>query len=129
MTLKNLKVLVVEDDAIMSAFVVRTLSRLGIVDVQVCVDGDSALKAIEGFLPDVVLTDVHMDPVNGIEFVKQLRIHTNVTLRSTPVIFMSSDLSRETLGDTLALDSVAYIVKPPLLETLRAKLEQAIQSR
>ena len=82
-----------------------------------------------GFVPDVVLTDVHMRPVNGIEFVQKLRASSDSRLRSTPVIFMSGDSSRETLGNTMALDSVAYIVKPPRLEVLRAKLEQALQSR
>ena len=86
------------------------------------------MKLIDSFVPDVILTDVHMKPVNGIEFVKKLRTHSNTKLRSTPVIFMSADSSPDTLGDTMALGSVAYILKPPRLETLRAKLEQAVQS-
>ena len=125
MALDSTKVLLVEDDEVMSTYVVKTLARLNINDVQVCVDGNSALKAMAGFVPDVVLTDVHMRPVNGIE----LRASSDSRLRSTPVIFMSGDSSRETLGNTMALDSVAYIVKPPRLEVLRAKLEQALQSR
>ena len=129
MTLDRTKVLLVEDDAVMSSYVVKTLSRLNIDDIQVCVDGNSALKLIDSFAPDVILTDVHMKPVNGIEFVQKLRTHSNTKLRSTPVIFMSADSSSDTLGDTMALGSVAFIVKPPLLVTLRAKLEQALQSR
>lgn len=129
MALDSTKVLLVEDDEVMSTYVVKTLARLNINDVQVCVDGNSALKAMAGFVPDVVLTDVHMRPVNGIEFVQKLRASADSRLRSTPVIFMSGDSSRETLGNTMALDSVAYIVKPPRLEVLRAKLEQALQSR
>lgn len=129
MALDSTKVLVVEDDAVMTSFVLKTLARLSIENVEVCVDGTSALKLVNTFQPDVILTDVHMKPVNGIEFVQNLRGHANAKLRTTPVIFMSADSSRETLGNTMAVDSVAYIVKPPRLETLRAKLEQALQGR
>lgn len=129
MALDSTKVLVVEDDAVMTSFVLKTLARLSIENVEVCVDGTSALKLVNTFQPDVILTDVHMKPVNGIEFIQNLRGHANAKLRTTPVIFMSADSSRETLGNTMAVDSVAYIVKPPRLETLRAKLEQALQGR
>lgn len=129
MALDSTKVLVVEDDAVMTSFVLKTLARLSIENVEVCVDGTSALKLVNTFQPDVILTDVHMKPVNGIEFIQNLRGHANAKLRTTPVIFMSADSSRETLGNTMAVDSVAYIVKPPRLETLRAKLKQALQGR
>lgn len=129
MSIENIKVLVVEDDTVMSSYVVKTLTRLNVKDVELCVDGDSAMKVIGTFMPDVILTDVHMYPVNGIEFAQKLRAHANSKLRSTPIIFMSADSSRETLGNTMAVDSVAYIVKPPRLEVLRAKLEQATQGR
>lgn len=129
MTLTSTKVLIVEDDAVMATFVVSSLRRLAIETVTVCTDGNSALKSVSSLMPDVILTDVHMKPMDGIEFVQKLRGHANASLRRIPVIFMSADSSRETLDGTMALDSVAYIVKPPRLETLRAKIQQAVQGR
>ena len=129
MKFENTKVLLVEDDAVMSTFVVKTLQRLGVETIEVCGDGISAMKMLASFVPDVILTDVHMKPMNGIEFIQKLRANLSAGIRSIPVIFMSADSSQATLGGTMALGSVAYILKPPRMETLKAKLIQAIQSR
>jgi two-component system chemotaxis response regulator CheY len=121
------RVIVVEDDALMCKFVVSSLRRLGIQTIETCVDGSSAMKLVESFKPDLVLTDVHMEPVNGLEFVRQLRASLNEALRKTRVIIMSSDASSATLEAVLPLGTSGYIVKPPKLDVLRAKLESALR--
>ncbi len=124
----NARVLVVEDDAVMRSFVTNALQRLGVREVKDCVDGDSALALVASFKPDVVLTDVHMDPTDGFEFVRRLREHPDHALRKTPVIFMSADSSSTTLQEALPLGTFGYIVKPPSSATLRAKLERALRA-
>lgn len=128
MILANARILVVDDDPVMRKYVLTVLGRLGVADVQECADGASALKLASTFWPDVVLTDIHMDPVGGLEFVRQLRESPSVELRRTRVIFMSSDSSAGTLEEAMPLGTHGYIVKPPRPETLRAKLLQALQS-
>ena len=80
------------------------------------------------FKPDLILTDVHMQPMGGLEFVKKLRSASNPMVKNIKVIFMSADASAETIGEALPLGIVGYIVKPPRLEALRAKMEQALGS-
>lgn len=120
------RVLVVDDEVVMRTFVVNSLRRLGIQAIEECADGAAALAAVETFRPDMVLTDIHMEPMGGLEFVKQLRALPNLSLRKTRVIFMSADASTGTLEAALPLGSCGYIVKPPRPETLRAKLELAL---
>ena len=62
-------VIVVEDEKVMSTFILNSLRRIGILDLYVCPDGASALREVIRLKPDLILTDVHMQPVGGIEFV------------------------------------------------------------
>lgn len=121
------RVLVVDDDEVMRTFVVNSLRRLGIQAIETAVDGGSALRAMISFQPDLVLTDIHMQPMDGIEFVRQLRKHANPLVKNMKVIFMSADASTETLEQALPLGTFGYIVKPPRLEILQAKIELALK--
>lgn len=111
----------------MRSFVVNSLRRMGIQAIETCPDGASALKQLEIFKPDLVLTDIHMEPMDGLEFVRQLRASPNMALRKTRIIFMSADASSGTLAEALPLGTFGYIVKPPRPETLQAKLEFALR--
>lgn len=126
MKITSARILVVDDDAVMRNYVVNTLRRMGIQTIETCVDGSTALEFVKSFKPDLVLTDVHMAPLNGIEFVRQLRALPDLALRKTRVIFMSADSSSGTLTEALPLGTFGYIVKPPRPETLQAKLELAL---
>jgi len=127
MKITSARILVVDDDAVMRSFVVGSLRRMGIQLIETCADGTRAYALVESFKPDLVLTDIHMDPMDGLEFVRQLRAHPNPALRKTRVIFMSSDASSATLEEALPLGTFGYIVKPPRPETLQAKLEMALK--
>ncbi len=120
------RILVVDDDAVMRTFVVSSLRRLGIQTIEQCADGSAALAAVEAFKPDLVLTDIHMEPMGGLEFVRQLRALPTASMRKTRVIFMSVDASTGTLEEALPLGSFGYILKPPKPEILQAKLETAL---
>lgn len=127
MKITSARILVVDDDAVMRTYVVNTLRRMGIQTIETCVDGTQALEMVQSFKPDLVLTDIHMSPMNGLEFVRQLRVLPSIPLRSTRVIFMSADASSGTLSEALPLGTFGYIVKPPRPETLQAKLELALR--
>ena len=118
--------LVVEDDPVMGEFIENALKDLHVQTIRICADGYSALKVLASFTPTVILTDIHMKPFDGFEFVRQLHANLNPIRRQIPVIFMSSDSSPETLKSALGLGACGFIVKPPCLETLRMKMVQAM---
>jgi two-component system chemotaxis response regulator CheY len=128
MDIKRARVVVVEDESVMSTFILNSLRRLGILDLYAFSDGATALKEVIKLKPDLILTDVHMQPVGGIEFVRQLRGLPNNLLSNTKVIFLSADSSMSTVGEALPLGVSGYIVKPPVLAALGAKIEQALNS-
>jgi CheY-like chemotaxis protein len=127
MDLKRARVVVVEDEKIMSTFILGNLRRIGILDLYAFADGTEALREVPKLKPDLILTDVHMQPMGGIEFVRQLRSGANNRIANTPVIFLSADSSAITVGEALPLGVAGYIVKPPNLAALTAKIEQALK--
>jgi len=127
MNITKARILVVDDDRLMRTFVANSLMRIGIQDVHECEDGGAALISAVKLQPDLILTDIHMEPMDGLEFVKKLRGLPNQAVSHTKVIFMSADASKETLGAALPLGILGYIVKPPKLEALQAKIEAALK--
>ncbi len=121
------RILVVDDDEVMRSFVVNTLRRMGIQSIETASDGINALRTMITFKPDLVLTDIHMQPMDGLDFVRQLRAHSNPVVNSMRVIFMSADASTGTLEEAMPLGTYGYIVKPPRLDNLQAKIEQALK--
>jgi CheY-like chemotaxis protein len=126
MDIKRARLFVVEDEKVMSTFILNSLRRLGILDLYAFEDGASALKEVTKLKPDLILTDVHMEPLGGIEFVKQLRSLSSNQVSNTPVIFLSADSSSSTVGEALPLGVAGYMVKPPNLKVLAAKIEAAL---
>lgn len=127
MDIKAARVVVVDDESIMRTFILNSLRRLGILDLYAFEEGATALREVIKLKPDLVLTDVHMLPMGGIEFVRQLRSHSNNQISNTRVIFLSADSSMSTVGEVLPLGVSGYIVKPPALNALAAKIEQALR--
>jgi CheY-like chemotaxis protein len=126
MDVKRARVIVVEDEKIMSTFILGNLRRLGILDLYAFQDGAAALREMVNLKPDLILTDVHMQPMGGIEFVRNLRNSAHSQIANTPVIFLSADSSAATVGEALPLGVAGYIVKPPSLAALDAKIELAL---
>nr|WP_315490860.1 response regulator [uncultured Rhodoferax sp.] len=127
MLLSDAKILVVEDDPLMRTFTANMLTRLGISHLKECVDGTAALREVPKFQPDVIVTDIHMKPMGGLEFVKKLGQLSKTGGDQFKVILMSADSSRETLSEALPLGVHAYIVKPPRLSDLKSKIESALR--
>ena len=100
MNIEDAKVLLVDDDGVMRMFIVNLLTRLGVQNVQEAIDGQSGLQQVASFRPDIIISDIHMSPVGGLEFVKQLRAHPVIGLRKTPVLLMSADTSSQTVSYT-----------------------------
>ena len=129
MKLDEAKVLVVEDDPVMTSYVVSMLRRMGVSQVMEARDGATGLAMAASKVPDVILSDIHMAPMDGFEFVRNLRKHPVIELRKIPVLIMSADSSTDKLNQSVPLGIVGYIVKPPNVSTLKTKIEHALKFR
>ncbi len=122
----KMRVLLVDDEPIMRKFVADLLRQMGIHQIHEASEGKGALVEAIKFQPDLVLSDIHMEPMDGIEFVKKLRALPNPYFAHVPVILMTADTSKETLTEALPLGIKGYMIKPPTLEAMRAKIKAAV---
>jgi len=94
-------------------------------DISVALDGESALEDIESHPPSLILLDIMMPGIDGLEVCR--RIKSSPTLGNIPIIFLSGkdDLKSKTLG--FELGAVDYITKPFQLSELKARVKTHIE--
>lgn len=112
-----MQVLLVEDDAALRAALERSLTRAG-MRVQTCSDGSQALALWQRLLPDVVLLDLNLPGLDGLQVLTQAR----AAGLATPVVILTA---RGTVGDRvlgLNLGADDYLPKPFDLDELEARL-------
>jgi DNA-binding response OmpR family regulator len=117
------RVLVVEDDADIADVLVRSL-RLEGYDVRLAADGVAALDDAHAFLPDVVILDLGLPRLDGVEVAKQLRRDDD-----TPILMLTARDALE--ARVIGLDAGAddYLVKPFERQELLARIRALLRRR
>ncbi len=81
-------VLVVEDEPDIARLIKATLERNGAMDVEVAASGDEALKAANDRTPDLVILDLNLPVLNGLEVCRILRSRPDTA--NTPVVMLTA---------------------------------------
>ncbi|MGZ6037345.1 MAG: chemotaxis-specific protein-glutamate methyltransferase CheB [Phenylobacterium sp.] len=130
-----IRLLVVDDSALMRRLIVEIFSGEDDIEVRTARDGMEALDALQTFAPHVITLDIHMPQMNGLECLDRIMIE-----RPTPVVMVSS-LTAEGANATfeaLRLGAVDFIAKPDgaislgvheLAPVLVAKVRSAASAR
>ena len=71
------KILIVDDSNSMRQMIRFTLEEEG-YEIEEAVNGQEGTEKLEGFQPDLIITDIHMPEMNGIEFITHTRGHSNL---------------------------------------------------
>ena len=102
-------ILIVDDSASMRQLVSFALKDAG-YNVIAAVDGKDALSKVNGTKVDMVVTDLNMPNMNGIELIKQLRNGT--TNKFTPVVMLTTESQDSKKQEGRAAGASGWIVKP-----------------
>jgi anti-anti-sigma factor len=113
------RILVVDDDADMRAYLVRLLGRTH--RVEATADGAAALAAAVADPPDLVLADVSLSGLSGLELLTALRGDPRTSL--VPVVLMSARAGPEAAVEGLGAGADDYLVTPFSARELRARVE------
>lgn len=113
----SLRVLIVDDSSAMRAFVRAALEEDGSVDVVESTSGFEALRILPRESFDVVIVDVNMPDINGLELVSFLR--KTPQHKNTPVIIISTEASSRDQERGIALGANAFLSKPFSADALR----------
>ena len=103
------KILLVEDDPLMVRMYQRKLISDG-YETDIAVNGEDGLVKIRSFRPDLVLLDIMMPKLDGLQVLE--RVKADPTIRSIPIIVLTNlGGSQDDIERGLELGAVAYLVK------------------
>ena len=116
------KLLIVDDEIDVMEFAKNFFKKRNI-DVQTASNGIEALEIINHEKPDLVLLDIIMDEMNGLEVLKTLRAEKN----SVKVIMVTGREDEDTVKETESLGITGYIHKPLILDELEKVVLRELQ--
>ncbi|OPJ61952.1 response regulator [Clostridium oryzae] len=121
------KVLIADDEIFTREGIIEQIpwDELGVSEVRQAFDGLDALEIASTFSPDILLTDVRMPRMDGV----QLSFRLRDMLPSCEIIFMSGYSDKEYLKAAIKLKAVSYVEKPIDIEELQVSLKNAIGAK
>lgn len=123
-SVESARILVVDDDAQVRSFLEELLCEAG-YGVDLVADGRAALKRVELDPPDLVLLDVVMPGMGGLEVLRIIKAPND--LRFLPVILLTGDTDLETRLRGLKLGADDYLTKPANSEEVLARIEALLR--
>ena len=104
------RILYVEDEPDIRAVAELALKDIAGYEVELCCNGPEAVERAKSFAPDLIILDMMMPGMDGIETFKRLREIPG--LSTTPVVFMTAKAMQHEIGRYLAIGAAAVIPKP-----------------
>ena len=115
------RILIVDDEPQITRVLRRSLTSHG-YDVRSAADGESALETFGDWRPDLVITDLSMPNVNGIELCRRLR-----KLSAVPIVVLSVKGEEKTKVEALDAGADDYVTKPFGMDELLARIRAALR--
>jgi DNA-binding response OmpR family regulator len=118
-------VLIVEDETDIAGLIKHTLERTGDADARVVGSGDLALKAVADRPADLIILDLNLPVVGGLEVCRILRSRPNT--RRVPIIMLTARTSEDDRVYGLEHGADDYITKPFSLRELTARVRAVLR--
>jgi two-component system chemotaxis response regulator CheY len=126
-TFGHLKVLVIEDNHHMRLLLRSLLKALGVQKVIECGDGASGYEMLREKMPDFVLTDLSMKPVDGIEFTKMVRLAKNSPNPYVPIIMVTGHTERGRVEAARDAGVTEFLAKPITPQNLLLRITEIVE--
>lgn len=123
----ELNVLLIEDDTIEVMKLNRTITKLKLNHkIVIANNGEEALKIlmVDNFLPDIILLDLNMPKMNGIEFLSIIK--NNENLRHIPAIILTTSKNQKDLLECYKIGIAGYVLKPLKYEDYISKIQNLL---
>jgi len=106
----------------MRSLIVSTISALGEYELVEAANGFEALRILPREKVDMVITDINMPDINGLELISFIK--NNPNYKDTPLIIISTEGSEKDREKGLSLGADAYLVKPFKPEELQSLIRE-----
>jgi DNA-binding response OmpR family regulator len=121
---KQPKILIVDNEPNVRFVLEHTLRREE-YSIDMAANGQEAIDLISANVYDLLLLDLHMEPVNGIEVLNALRKINHETV----VIILTAHGSMETAVEALRLETFDYLIKPATPDIIRKRVREGLERR
>ena len=123
----NSKILIVEDTPDLCEILTEFLEMQGFT-VLACLTAKSAMEKLEqGFLPDLILTDLTMPDMDGFTLIEKIR--ESETLKHIPIVIFSARPIQENQARASSLGVAKYIKKPATPDDLVLSIEEILKEK
>jgi DNA-binding response OmpR family regulator len=119
------RVLIVEDEQDIAGLIKHTLERGGEAEAQIVGSGDAALKAVTERPPDLIILDLNLPVVSGMEVCRILRASADVP--QVPIIMLTARTSEDDRVSGLDHGADDYVTKPFSLRELSARVRAVLR--
>jgi CheY-like chemotaxis protein len=121
---RDLKVLVADDYATMRRAIKGMLRQMGFSDFLDAEDGQQALKLIESQDVDLIISDLNMPRLNGLELLRHVRASDEH--RGIPFLMVTAEADREAVFEAARAQVSGYLIKPFTSDLLEKKIEAVL---
>ena len=124
---KKLNILLIEDDMIEIMKLNRTVSKLSLNhNIVEANNGEEALDILQNkdTLPDIILLDLNMPKINGIEFLRILK--SDDVLKYLPTVILTTSNNQKDLLECYKIGVSGYVLKPLKYEDYVSKIEKVL---
>jgi DNA-binding response OmpR family regulator len=119
------RVLIVEDEPDIAGLIKHTLERAGETDAHIVGSGDAALKAVIERVPDLIILDLNLPVMGGLEICRTLRARAD--LPRVPIIMLTARSSEDDRVTGLEHGADDYVTKPFSLRELTARVRAVLR--
>ncbi len=124
---ENLKALIVEDNAHMRALLRALLNSVGIKDIAEASHGGSALQILRERKSDLVLSDLAMKPMDGLEFTRQVRNSDASPNPFVPIIMITGHTEKHRVEAARDAGVTEFLAKPITAANLFARIAEIVE--
>lgn len=119
------KILVIDDDKTNVELLVNLLEKK--YDIKVSYNGKLGIKIAKQVIPDLIILDINMPETDGFEVAHDLKC--NDSTKDIPIIFLTSNIEKETIITALDSGAADYISKPFIKEELLIRVSNHVKIR
>lgn len=128
MDLRDVSVLLVDDNANMRKVVSEILKAAGVRRVREAGDGLDALKIFQSQEIDLIFTDLMMHPVDGLAFIRWIRTSTASPNPYVPIIMMTGHATRQSLNEALMAGVTEFLAKPLTARGVMHRINEVVNN-
>src|ERR1700677_1152153 len=123
---EHLKILIVEDNQHMRSLLRSLLNSVGIREIVEASNGTSALESLRERKCDLILSDLAMKPMDGLEFSRKVRTAANSPNPFVPIIMMTGHTEKHLVVAARDAGITEFLVKPITAQSLFSRIAEIV---